>query len=61
MFLAHEQDVLKDISFSQDVQILEVKINLHLNIPVYSLTSLSNIKDEPHTHISNKKGQQLTF
>ena len=40
MFLAHEQDVLKDISFSQDVQILEAKINLYLNIPVYSLTSV---------------------
>ena len=32
--------------FSHKVQIKQKKMNSYLNIPVYSLTSLPNIKDE---------------
>ena len=47
MFHANEQDVTeRDISFSHKVQMVQVKMNLHLNIPVYSLISPSNIKYE---------------
>ena len=35
-----------DISFSYKVQMIKGKMNLYLNIPVYSLLSLSNIKCE---------------
>ena len=42
-----------DISFSHKVQMLKARMNLFLNIPVYSLISLSNIKYE------NKVNNQL--
>ena len=46
MFLSYEQDVTKRyFSFSQSSNGL-AKMNLYLNIPVYSLISLSNIKFE---------------
>ena len=50
--------------FSNKVQTLKAKMNSYLNIPVYSLTSLSIIKYEnkiinnyraPHTDISKRK------
>ena len=49
MILANEQDlwfIQKNISFSHKVQMVQPKINSYLNIPVYSLISPSNIKDE---------------
>ena len=36
----------KDVSFSHKIQMVQVKINLYLNLPVYSLISRSVIKDE---------------
>ena len=36
----------KDISFPHKVQMVQAKMNLYLNIPVYRLISPSNIKDE---------------
>ena len=60
----------KDISFSHKVQLVQAKMNSHLNMPVYSLISLLNIKYENqinnnccvlHTHISNRKRQWTTF
>ena len=36
----------KDIFFSQEVQMVQAKMNSYVNIPVYSLVSLRNIKDE---------------
>ena len=45
-FLHMSKTLQKDISFSHKVQMVRAKMNLYLNIPVYSLISLSNIKDE---------------
>ena len=36
----------KDVSFSHKIQMVQVKMNLYLNFPLYSLISLSIIKDE---------------
>ena len=56
----------KYISFSHKVQMVQAKMNSYLNMPVYSLISLPNIKYEnkinndypaPHTYISNRKRQ----
>ena len=63
-FLHMNKTLQKDISFSHKLQTLHAKMNSNLNIPVYSLISPSNIKDEnkinnnycvSHTHISNRK------
>ena len=35
-----------DISFSLKVQMLQAKMNFYLSLPVYSLISMQNIKDE---------------
>ena len=60
----------KDISFSHKVQMVQAKMNLYLNIPVYNLISPSNKKYEnkiinnyraPHIHISNRKRRLTTF
>ena len=36
----------KDISFSLKVQMVQAKMNLYLNLPVFSLICMENIKDE---------------
>ena len=36
----------KDVSFSHKIQMVQVKMNSYLNLPVYSLISRSVIKDE---------------
>ena len=63
MFLAHEQDVTERYFLSQGLNGAD-KNEFYLKIPVYSLISLSNIKDKnkiinnyraPHNHISNRK------
>ena len=36
----------KDLSFCHKVQMVQAKMNSHLNIPIYSLISLLNIKYE---------------
>ena len=60
MFLAHEQDITERYFFLLQSSMVHAKINLYLNIPVYSLISPSNIKDKnkiknnysmPHAHI----------
>ena len=54
----------KDISLSHKVQMVQAEMNSYLNIPVYSLIFLSDIKYEnkiinnyrmPYTHRSNRK------
>ena len=45
-FLHMSKTLQEDVYFSQKVQLVQVKMNLYLIIPVYSLISLSNIKDE---------------
>ena len=64
MFLAHEQEVPKDVSFSHKVQMVQTKINSYLHISAYRLTFPSNIKHENkinsnygalHTHINRKR------
>ena len=35
-----------DISFSLKVQMVQAKINLYFSLPIYSLISTVNIKDE---------------
>ena len=55
--------LLKYISFSDKAQMLQAKMNAYLNIPVYSLISPSNIRDEnkinnqqlPHAAYSYKQ------
>ena len=42
----------KDVSFSHKIQMVQAKMNVHLKMLVYSLISLSNIKDE--NKISNQ-------
>ena len=59
----------KDISFCHKVQMVQAKMTSYLNVPIYSLISLLNIKYENkinnyralHTHISNKKRRWITF
>ena len=46
MFLSHEQDVTKRYFFFSQSSNGSAKMNLYLNIPAYSLISLSNIKFE---------------
>ena len=46
MFLGHEQNITERYFFSHKVQMVQAKVNSHLNILVYSLISFSNIKDE---------------
>ena len=46
MFSHMSKPLQKDISFSHKVQMVQAKMNLYLNIPVYSLISPSNIKYE---------------
>ena len=46
MFLHMSKRLQKDISFSHKVQMVHAKMNLYLNIPVYSLIFPSNIKYE---------------
>ena len=36
----------KDISFSLEVQMVQAKMNLYLNLLVFSLNCVENIKDE---------------
>ena len=45
-FLNMSKTLQKDISFSLKIQMMQAKMNAYLNIPVYSLISLSNINDE---------------
>ena len=49
---------------------VQAKMNLHLNLPVSSLTCISNIKDEKiidnnhcvlHTHMSTRKSPHQKF
>ena len=49
----------KDISFSHKVQMVQAKMHLHLNVPVYSLNSPSNIKDE--SKINNQSSLHATY
>ena len=44
MFFVHEKDVTERFFFSHEVQMVQAKMNLYLNIPVYSLISPTNIK-----------------
>ena len=45
--LANKADVTKILLFlTHKVKMVQAKMNRYLNIPVYSLISLSNIKDE---------------
>ena len=53
-----------DIFLSLKVQMVQAKMNLYLNLPVCSLISMQNIKDEniiinnycvPHSHISTRR------
>ena len=37
MILAHEQEVTERYFFFSKVQMVQVKMNLYLNLPVYSL------------------------
>ena len=43
MILAHEQVVIENFF---KVQMVQAKINLYLNLLMYSFTSTQNIKDE---------------
>ena len=42
MVLAHEQVVKERYFFFSNVQMVQVKVNLNLSLPVYSLISTSN-------------------
>ena len=64
--LLHMSKMLqKAISFSLKVQMVLGKMNSYLNIPVFSLICMYNIKNEklinnnnycmPHTHISSRE------
>ena len=44
--LSYTCEPLQKLFFSHKVQMMQTKMNSYLNIPVYSLTSLPNIKDE---------------
>ena len=45
-FLQLNKTLHNDISFSPKVEMLQTKMNLYLKLPVYSLMSTQNIKDE---------------
>ena len=42
MILAHEQEDTESISFSPKVQMVQAKMNLYFDLPVYSLTLYKN-------------------
>ena len=46
-WFSHMSNSLQNaISFSDKFQMVQEKINLYPNLPIYSLTSRQNIKDE---------------
>ena len=70
LFSYMSRTLQKDITFPAKVQMVLAKINLYLNLPVYSLISTKNINNEniitnnysvSHTHISTRKWWWTTF
>ena len=45
----------KDISFSPEIQMVKAKMNSYLDLPLYSLFCMSNIKGETITIITVRR------